>query len=324
MSKTYENTNRFTELRSALEKSSLFRAIDFDAVECLLSDCQVLHLKEGEVLLSKNQHNDNVYVIISGSVCINLIQPNDLAIASFGEGECLGEMSVIDGSETSASAIAATDSSILQIPQDILWSMLNASPGMAQNLLHILSQRIRIDNEMIVENFYARREIEQVAQSDALTSLHNRRWFDDAFARQIKRCDEDGTPFCLIMLDIDYFKRINDTYGHIAGDRTLVAVARVLANQLRPMDMLVRYGGEEFTLGLPNTKLDESFAIAERLRRAIEFLALPFRSGEPLPHLTVSIGIAQMQAGQTLEAMVVAADAALYRAKDGGRNRVVI
>lgn len=324
MSKTYENTNRFIELRSVLEKSSLFRVIDFDAIEYLLSDCQVLHLKEGDMLLSKNQHNDNVYVIISGSVSINLIQPNELAIALLGEGECLGEMSVIDGRETSASAIAATDSSILQIPKDILWTMINASPRMAQNLLQILSQRIRRDNETIVDNFLTWRKIEQVAQSDALTNLHNRRWFNDAFERQIKRCDEDVTPFCLIMLDIDYFKRLNDTYGHVAGDQTLVAVAKMLANQLRPMDMLARYGGDEFALGLNNTKLDESFAIAERLRRAIEFLALPFRSGEPLPHLTVSIGIEQMKAGQTLEAIVVAADAALYRAKDGGRNRVAL
>ena len=324
MIKKNENTKRFAELRSALEKSSLFRGIDFDAVEYLLLDCQVLRIKEGEVLLSKNQRNDNVYVIISGSFCINLIQPDELAIASIGEGECLGEMSVIDGRDTSASVIAAADSSILQIPKDILWSMLNASHGMAQNLLYILSQRIRTDNDMIVENFYLRREIEQAAQSDALTSLHNRRWFDDAFARQIKRCDQDGTPFCLMILDLDYFKRINDTYGHLAGDRALVAVARVLAGKLRTTDMLARYGGEEFALGLPGTKIDESFAIAERLRLAIESLALPFRSGDPLPHLTVSIGIAQMQAGQTLEAMYAVADAALYRAKNEGRNRVVI
>jgi diguanylate cyclase (GGDEF)-like protein len=324
MNKNNQNNKRFTALRNALERSSLFRGIDFDAVEYLLLDCQVLNLKEGEVLLSKNQRNDNVYVILSGSFSINLIQPNDLAITSFGEGECLGEMSVIDGRDTSASVIAITDSSILQIPQDILWSMFNNSRGMAQNLLNILSQRIRIDDEIIVENFYARREIEQTAQSDSLTSLHNRRWFDDALARQIMRCNQDGTPFCLLILDLDYFKRINDTYGHIAGDRTLVAVARVLDSQLRPTDMLARYGGEEFALGLPNTKLDESFAIAERLRRAIEFLALPFRSGEPLPHVTISIGIAQMQPGQTPEALYAVADAALYRAKDGGRNRVVI
>jgi diguanylate cyclase (GGDEF)-like protein len=324
MSKTNENTNRFTGLKSALEKSSLFRGIDFDAVEYLLSDCQVLHLQEGVVLLSKNQRNDNVYVIISGSFCINLIEPNDLAIASIGEGECLGEMSVIDGRDTSASVVAAADASVLQIPKDILWSMINVSHGMAQNLLYILSQRIRTDNKIMVENFYLRREIEKAAQSDPLTSLHNRRWFDDAFARQIKRCNQDGAPFCLMILDLDYFKRINDTYGHIAGDITLVAIARLLSCKLRPMDMLARYGGEEFALGLPDTNLDQSFAIAERLRLAIGSLTLPFRSGEPLPHLTVSIGIAQMQANQTLEAMYAVADAALYRAKDEGRNRVVI
>lgn len=324
MSKINENTKRFAKLRSALEKSPLFRGIDFDTVEYLLLDCQVIHLKEGDVLLSKNQRNDNVYIIIAGGFCVNLVQSNDFAIASLGEGECLGEMSVIDGRDTSASVIATTDSSVLQIPQDILWSMLSASQGMAHNLLHILTQRIRTDDEKIVENFYARQEIEQAARSDALTGLNNRRWFDDTFARQVKRCNEDGVPFCLLILDLDYFKRINDTYGHIAGDRTLVAVARVLDSQLRSTDMLARYGGEEFTLGLPNTKLDEAFAIAERLRRAIEFLALPFRSGEPLPHLTVSIGIAQMQAGQTPEAIYAAADAALYRAKDGGRNRVVL
>ena len=324
MSKTYENKKIFTELRSVLEKSSLFHTIDFDTIEYLLTDCQVLYLKEGDLLLSKNQHNDNVYIIISGSVSINLIQPNELAIALLSEGECLGEMSIIDGRETSASVIAATDSSILQIPKDILWSMINASPRMAQNLLHILSQRIRSDNEMIVKDFYTQREIEQVAQSDTLTKLHNRRWFENAFMRQIKRCNEDSTPLCLLMLDIDYFKRINDTYGHIAGDSTLVAVANVFANQLRPMDMLARYGGDEFILGLYNAKLDESFSIAERLRRAIEFLILPFRSGDPLPHVTISIGIEQMKTGQTLEEMVVAADAALYRAKDGGRNRVVL
>lgn len=324
MNNNEENNKRLAMLISVLAKSSLFRGIDFDAVKYLLLDCQILHFKEGEVLLSKNQRNDHVYVILSGNFRINLIQPDDLTIASFGEGECLGEMSVIDGSSASASVVASTASSILQIPHDILWSMLSASHGIAQNLLQILSRRIRTDDEMLVDDFYARRVIEQSAQTDALTGLHNRRWFDDVFARQIKRCNEDRSPFSLLILDLDYFKRINDSYGHIAGDRALIAVAKVLASQLRPTDILARYGGEEFAVGLPNTKLDEAFTIAERLRRAIEFLALPFRSGEPLPHLTVSIGIAKMQKGQTPETVYAAADASLYRAKDGGRNRVVI
>ncbi len=323
MNKTGENTNAVSGLRSALEKASLFRGIDFSAVEYLLQCCQVLSLKEGDVLLTKDHLNDNVYVILSGNFSVNLIESKDLVIKTIGAGECLGEMSVIDGRAASANVTAAEDSGVLQIPKDVLWSMLNVSHGMAQNLLYILSQRIRTDNEMIIENFYLRQEIEQAAQSDPLTSLHNRRWFDDAFARQIKRCNQDGAPFCLLMLDLDYFKRINDTYGHIAGDRTLVAVARVLSARLRPTDMLARYGGEEFALGMPDTNLDQSLAIAERLRQVVASLTLPFRSGEPLPHLTVSIGIAQMQANQTLESLYSDADAALYRAKEAGRNRVV-
>lgn len=324
MNKTGENTNTLIPLKSVLEQSSLFRGIDFNAVEYLLEDCQIFLLKEGEELLTKDRHNDDVYVILSGSFSVNLIESKDLIIKTIGVGECLGEMSVIDGRAASANVTAAEESGVLQIPRRILWSMLNASHVMTQNLLYILSQRIRTDNEMIVENFYLRQEIEQAAQSDPLTSLHNRRWFDDAFARQIKRCNHDGAPFCLMMLDLDYFKKINDTYGHIAGDRTLVAVARVLSARLRPTDMLARYGGEEFALGMPDTNLDQSFAIAERLRQAVASLALPFREGESLPHLTVSIGIAQMQPNQTLESLYSDADAALYRAKESGRNRVEI
>ncbi|TAN50424.1 MAG: GGDEF domain-containing protein [Methylococcaceae bacterium] len=311
-------------LKSILDKSLLFRGIDLDAIVYLLPDCKILQIKQGEALLTQNQRNDSIFIILSGCFCVHLIEPADLAVATIGVGECVGEMSVIDGGATSANVIADSDAGVLQIPQDILWSMVNASHGVARNLLYILSMRMRGDNDLIVENFYARREIEQAAQADALTGLHNRRWFNDAFARQIARCREDGVPFCLILIDVDYFKRINDSYGHVAGDRALVAVAAVLANHIRPADLLARYGGEEFALGLPDTELDEAFAVAERLRRAVEFLSLPFRMGDALPHLTVSMGLAKLQAEQTLEAMVTVADLALYRAKDGGRNRVVI
>jgi len=326
MNKTYPSGTPVSssEVNKILNKSPLFRGIDLETIQYLLPDCQIRSVRKGEALLSQNQPNNCIFIILSGYFCVNLIQSADLAVATIGEGECVGEMSVIDGGTTSAGVIAKTDSCVLQIPQSILWSMVNASHGVARNLLYVLSMRMRDDNNLIVENFHARREFEQAAQADALTGLHNRRWFNDAFARQIARSHEDGAPFCLMLIDVDYFKRINDNYGHVAGDRTLVAIAEVLINHIRPIDMLARYGGEEFALGLPHIDLDEAFAVAERLRRAVEFLPLPFRIGEPLPHLTVSIGIAKMYENQTLDAMVSAADKSLYRAKDGGRNRVVI
>lgn len=317
-------TDGSAALTAALARSQLFRGISIESIEYLLPACQIIDLEPGAVLLSRNACNDSVFILIAGALQVHLLEPSDPAIAIIGEGGCAGEMSVIDGGAASADVVAETASRVLRIPQDILWSMVNVSHGVARNLLYILSTRMRFDNEVIVESMNAQREFERAAQVDALTGLHNRRWLNDAFARQLIRCREDGMPFCLVMIDVDHFKLVNDMHGHLVGDTTLAAIATALANNIRPMDLLARFGGEEFALGLPNTDIDEAFAVAERLRRAVEFLSLPFRKGDPLPHLTVSLGVARMQATQTLDELVALADAALYRAKDGGRNRVLI
>ena len=317
-------TARVKDLRHALDAARLFRGIGLESIEYLLPSCQILEIEAGAALLRQHTHNDCVFVLLSGSLQVHLLQPPDQEITTIREGECAGEMSVIDGGAVSADVIADQASRVLRIPQDVLWSMVGASHGLARNLLCILSTRMRFDHKLIVESLHARREFEQAAQTDALTGLHNRRWLNDAFARQVARCSEDGQDFCLLMIDIDHFKRINDSDGHVAGDHALVAVAAALTRHIRPMDLLVRFGGEEFALGLPGTDCDEALMVAERLRHAIECLALPFRNSHPLPHLTVSLGVAQMQQGQTLDALIAAADAALYRAKDGGRNRVAI
>lgn len=312
------------DLGQVLPQSQLFKGIGLEVIGYLLPACEVMELQAGTVLLSNDAPNDSVYVLLSGGLCVHLLPPSEGAIANIAVGGCAGEMSVIDGEPTSAAVTAQARSLVLRIPQDVLWSMVNASHGVARNLLYILSTRMRVDNQLIVQSLHAQRQSEHAALVDPLTGLHNRRWMTEAFVRQITRCREDAQPLCVVMVDVDHFKRINDTWGHLAGDQALEAMAAVLANNIRPMDLLARFGGEEFALGLPNTSLDAAFAIAERVRRAVEFLALPFRRSEPLPHLTVSLGVSSMQDGQTLDDMVALADAALYRAKEGGRNRVAI
>jgi diguanylate cyclase (GGDEF)-like protein len=160
-------------------------------------------------------------------------------------------------------------------------------------------------------------EVERIARTDALTGLANRRAFGEALARELAVAARGGATCALIVLDIDHFKAVNDTYGHPAGDRVLAAVGRVLALGAREIDVPARYGGEEFAVILPGCDGSDALDVAERLRAAV--------AAEPGPvQVTISAGVAVFPAdGAEADSLVAAADSALYRAKRQGRNRTV-
>src|SRR5262249_10912472 len=147
--------------------------------------------------------------------------------------------------------------------------VMNTAPIVALNLLRILTQRVRRGNQVLEESVKAQREFEQSARFDELTGLHNRRWLHEMFPRQLERAAHRGEPTTLVMADIDHFKKINDTFGHLAGDQILRAVARAFQDHLRPGDLCARYGGEEFAVLLPNTDLIAAGRVAERLRTVV-------------------------------------------------------
>ncbi len=169
----------------------------------------------------------------------------------------------------------------------------------------------------------ANRRLAELAWSDELTALYNRRHFEDALAEEWARAHRTRSPIALVMVDIDHFKSLNDTLGHVAGDRALRAVADVIkACARRPGDVAARYGGEEFVVLLPGGRRERVHALAEEIREAVEALALP-HPGHALGHITVSVGVAAVSAPESLQATLVdAADRALYRAKAAGRNAV--
>ena len=158
------------------------------------------------------------------------------------------------------------------------------------------------------------------AMQDALTGIPNRQALQDRSRLEYQRWKRYATPLSIIMVDVDFFKRINDRFGHLAGDKVLKLVAQTLQSSVRQTDFLARYGGEEFMVILPQTSLSEAAMAGEKLRQAIEVCPFHF-SGEPIK-ITCSMGVAMMQEGETWEQAVDRADQALLNAKRTGRNRL--
>ena len=165
--------------------------------------------------------------------------------------------------------------------------------------------------------------INELAIRDELTGSHNRRFLLGLIDREKERSDRNGRPFCLCLFDIDFFKRINDTYGHAAGDVVLRGFARTVQGQIRGTDAFGRYGGEEFLLMLPETPALDAVVLAERVRRVIaELRCSGLETGGSDITLTVSVGVAEYRIGEAVAQAIARADEALYAAKSIGRNRV--
>jgi diguanylate cyclase len=167
-------------------------------------------------------------------------------------------------------------------------------------------------------------EAEKRSNTDALTGLANRRALDDFLRTSLIQAMETGEPLSAFMIDIDHFKKFNDTHGHLVGDQVLRLVAKVLQDSIRDGDLAARYGGEELTAVLPGADLATSKAVAERVCRRISDARLTRRaSGQEIGSVTVSIGIAQFRLAESADALIERCDRGLYQAKSAGRNRVV-
>jgi len=162
----------------------------------------------------------------------------------------------------------------------------------------------------------------RLSVTDGLTNVYNLRYFQEELTREFSRSQRSEKPLSLILLDIDHFKRFNDTYGHQQGDTVLKELARVLQNNIRSCDVLARYGGEEFAIIMPETEREVCGMASERLRAAVEKHAVPGQEEEL--KVTISMGLSTTSSEDVASAaeLISAADRALYRAKENGRNRV--
>jgi diguanylate cyclase (GGDEF)-like protein len=316
--------------RDLLARAELFRGLPAAVLDRIAADFLSARLAvshpAGTVLLARGCANDSLFIVLDGT--LEVFIGNDLPghHLALGPGQSVGEMSLMDGHETSATVIAASDCRLLQIPQDKLWPMMQFDPLLARNVMHVLTSRIRAVNRALVESLQNQRALESEARIDGLTGVFNRRWIDAEFARSFEACLRGRQPVSLIMVDLDNFKQLNDRHGHLSGDDALRRFARTLTSQVRATDIVGRYGGEEFAILLPETGAAAAAGVAERLRQSTAEVAATGADGQPLS-LTASFGVASHRAGDppcTLRDLLQCADGALYAAKAAGRNRVVI
>lgn len=195
-----------------------------------------------------------------------------------------------------------------------------------------LQQRNRELVEMQEELYELNQRLERMAITDSLTGCYNRRYLMQQLEHEVMTNVRYNIPFAIFLFDIDLFKSINDTYGHLVGDEVIKGTAEAVRNSLRRTDILARYGGEEFTVYLPHTSREQAAMLAERVRRAISSNAVPCGDGRTVS-VTVSMGVLAVEGGdgaridnskEYLRELFAKADGALYQAKNGGRNRIVI
>ncbi len=308
--------------RELFAKLDIFRNVPPESIEIYLERCGMRELARGDILLNPAENNDSIFVIISGALSVHLDSKDNPPLTVLGPGDCAGEMSIVEETTPSAWVIAEEDCELLVINNETLWDMINVSHGVARNLLAVLSSRVRSDNRIIADSVVIMRQYEESATTDALTNLHNRHWMQEMFRRELERCQQGEMPVCLIMLDVDHFKPFNDIRGHLAGDHALCKVADALRNQLRPTDLIARFGGDEFAVLLPNTELEYALEAAERIRSVFSGVPSDSDATDIMLPVTLSLGVTGMEESDTLDSLLTKADAALYRAKERGRNRV--
>ncbi|MCL2036510.1 MAG: GGDEF domain-containing protein [Oscillospiraceae bacterium] len=291
--------------------------------------------KKGEVIIRDNDFEcSKMYIIIEGSAKVykNYGEMGEVSVARLSMGDFFGEMSLFLGRGRTATVVADEDITLIALDKDNALDFFREQPEATYSLISTLCSRLVNTNVNMADNSVRfekiviglndeKEKFKSAANTDALTGVFNRRCFMDTAAKMLKDSFENGNRAFVTMIDIDFFKKVNDTYGHQAGDETLKRMAAVVANTLRERDLFARYGGEEFIMLFTGLTSDAAQKMVERVRENIKAMEIIFE--DLRIRVTASFGIAEVVAAEGIESAIAKADEALYEAKQGGRDRSV-
>lgn len=284
----------------------------------------------GQTLFRQGDDGHELYIVLDGCIgsSITLEDGSQREIASFRSGEFFGEMSIFESAPRSATCYAKEESRVLKLPATAFFAFVGNKSETAikimYRMLNITTQRLENTGAFLSDMVTWGEDARRRAVTDEFTGVYNRRFLDDVIVDQFHSAQREGTSLSLVMIDLDRFREINEAYGNETGDRVILEVVRVFRKNLRASDIIARYGGDEFTLLLPGTSIEEAEEFAWRICREVAALTLLKDAGAgAIEQITTSQGVAGYpECVSDLEELRTAADAALYRAKKGGKNRV--
>jgi diguanylate cyclase (GGDEF)-like protein len=320
-----EQIGTFAASPYSIADLQLFQGAQAAQIAPLLANCPVLRLQPGHNVADSQRAR--LYIVLRGALSVAADTRTGMADGTVSRvlpGESVGEQAVLDEAANLAVMTAAEETELLAIDADTVWTLIDESNGVARNLLRLLSFRIRAANAQLRRRQKLGEFYRQLSMVDGLTGLQNRAWLNDVLPAMVGSANVATSPLSLVMIDLDHFKKFNDTHGHLGGDQALRAAAGVMASGLRPSDFAVRYGGEEMMVILPDTTEQVALAVAGRLCKRLQETVVFSDMRVPMPQITASFGVACLVAGEDEQGLIARADAALYRAKEGGRNRVAL
>ncbi|MDN4059491.1 GGDEF domain-containing protein [Massilia sp. YIM B02769] len=318
-----KHIGKFGQSGHKIDDLQLFRGADMAAAARSIAECDIVRVTEGELI--EDTVRARLYIVLSGMLEVETdghAGTSDGNVNRILPGESVGEQSVLDDAVNLDAVRAVEETTLLVIESELAWELIDHSNAVARNLLRLLSFRIRAANALLRRRQKLGEFYRQLSLNDTLTGLYNRTWLADMLPKLVGRARAQGSPLALLMVDLDNFKKFNDTHGHLVGDAALCAAANVIRDGLRPSDFAVRYGGEELMAVLPDTNAEMAHMVANRLCQKMRETVLFPDMRVPMPHLTACFGVAVLDPSADETALIEAADAALYRAKEAGRNCV--
>ncbi len=306
---------------------SLLSEGEIDEIRAHLED---INVDAGSVLFRQGDEGNELYIVRLGSVATSIGLPDGKSreIAVFKSGDFFGEMSIFENAPRSATCTAREKSELLVLHQRSIFRIIENHPTAAQKImyrmLNITTQRLRNTGDFLFDMVQWGDKARKRAITDEMTGVYNRRFLDDSLNQYVDEARKNGEPLVLVMVDLDYFRQINELYGHETGDSVIRDVVGVFKNHLKNPNIIARYGGDEFTFLIPGFGPKDALGICDSIRTDVEKLETLSRFDGAIKKVTTSQGLACFpESAGDVDSLKKKADSALYRAKEEGRNRVV-